>query len=99
MDEPTHVIRSQVLSALHAAIGADAQGILHVLRDLDDEVSSLRVALTSNRRIGIAVGIVMLQMNLEDGPAFEALRQVSMNTNCKVHTVAEQVIRDRRLSQ
>ena len=54
-------------------------------------------AVKSNRRIGIAVGIVMVVHRLPDVAAFEALRRASMNFNRKVADVAEDVIYLRRL--
>lgn len=52
----------------------------------------LTAALANNRRIGIAVGLVMAQHSLTDTESFEALRRTSMNTNLKLAQVAEDVI-------
>lgn len=58
----------------------------------------LAAALVSNRRIGIAVGLVMAQLNLDAADAFETLRRASMNTNRRLAELAEDVIYLRRLT-
>lgn len=66
--------------------------VLDLVHDLDGQVTHLKAALQSNRRIGIAMGIVMSQLRISDDEAFAALRQVSQRTNRKLHDVAEDVI-------
>lgn len=66
--------------------------VLDLVRDLDEQVSHLKAALQSNRRIGIAMGIVMSQFRITDQDAFAALRQASQNSNRKLREVAEDVI-------
>ena len=61
------------------------------------EVSQLEVARDSNRRIGMAMGIVMRQLQVDESLAFDELRRISQNTNRKLREVAEDVIRDRRI--
>ena len=57
------------------------------------EVDQLRTAIDSNRRIGMAMGILMNQLHMDDEQAFDALRRTSQNTNRKLRDVAEDVIR------
>lgn len=66
--------------------------VLDLVHDLDEQVCHLKVALQSNRRIGIAIGIVMSQLRISDEEAFSALRQVSQSSNRKLRDVAEDVI-------
>jgi len=66
--------------------------ILGVVDDLTTQVSQLTFARDSNRRIGMALGIVMRQHHLGEQEAFDALRRVSQNTNRKLRDVAEDVI-------
>ena len=66
--------------------------LLLTLARLDQEVRSLQAALLSNRRIGVAVGIVMSELRVTETAAFEALRRISMDTNRKLRDVAEDVI-------
>lgn len=65
--------------------------------DLRREVLHLRRALSSNRRIGAAVGIVMHQLQLDYDEAFARLRRESQNTNTPLAQVAESVVYLRRL--
>jgi curved DNA-binding protein CbpA len=62
---------------------------------LTAEVNQLRIARDSNRRIGIAMGIVMNRLHVNDEQAFDVLRRTSQNTNRKVRDVAEDVIQGR----
>lgn len=66
--------------------------VLDLVHDLDEQVTNLKVALQSNRRIGIAIGIVMSQRRITDEAAFLALRGASQNSNRKLRDVAEDVI-------
>ena len=61
------------------------------------QVSQLTFARDSNRRIGMAMGIVMNQRQIDEGHAFDVLRRTSQNTNRKLRDIAEDVIRERRL--
>ena len=76
------------------ALAADA---LALVAELSDEVSQLKVALHSNRRIGMAMGLVMGQLRIADDEAFDALRRISQNTNRKLRDVAHDVITQRRI--
>ena len=55
-------------------------------------VATLQVALASNRRIGMAVGILMVRHRLTEDQAFELLRQYSSRTNVKPAAVADEVV-------
>jgi len=69
--------------------------VVELVKALMDEVTQLEVARDSNRRIGMAMGIVMNQRQVDESQAFDVLRRISQNTNCKLRDVAEDVIRDR----
>ena len=58
----------------------------------------LAAALVSNRRIGVAVGLVMVQQGCSESESFAALCRASMDTNRRVAEVAEDVISLRRLA-
>jgi len=64
------------------------------VRALTVLVSQLTFARDSNRRIGMAMGIVMTQRHVDEEDAFDVLRRISQNTNRKLRDVAEDVIRD-----
>ena len=59
-------------------------------------MAQLRAALVSNRRISMAVGIVMRDQNVDEDQAFAYLRRSSQDSNRKLRDVAEDVIRDLR---
>ena len=57
-----------------------------------EEVARLEAALLSNRRIGIAVGIVVERFKLTADDAFGVLQRLSQQRNEKLRAVAERVI-------
>jgi AmiR/NasT family two-component response regulator len=71
--------------------------VVELVRALMVEVTQLKVARDSNRRIGMAMGIVMSQQQVDETVAFDMLRRISQNTNRKLRDVAEDVIRTRRI--
>jgi AmiR/NasT family two-component response regulator len=48
--------------------------------------------LTSNRRIGMAIGILLERLHVTEEQAFELLRKESMRQNVRLAQVAEQVV-------
>lgn len=52
----------------------------------------LQRALISNRRIGMAMGILMERHRFTEEQAFEQLRDLSQRRNVKLRDVAEQII-------
>jgi AmiR/NasT family two-component response regulator len=62
------------------------------VRSAEDKTANLERALASNRRIGIAVGILMCRHQLTDDRAIEMLRTHSQHRNVKVRDLAEAVI-------
>lgn len=60
-------------------------------------VENLEVALTSNREISVAVGILMATHSLGADGAFHLLRHVSQHTNTKLRAIAVEVVRSGRL--
>jgi GAF domain-containing protein len=79
------VIDVAAMFAEHAAIGIQAVTAV-------EKVENLELALASNRRIGIAVGILMAAYRLQEQGAFDLLRAASQNRHEKVRDVAEEVI-------
>jgi AmiR/NasT family two-component response regulator len=60
--------------------------------EYEAKIANLETALRTNRRIGIAIGIVMSQHRCTDLEAFETLRQLSQHRNRKLRELAEEVI-------
>jgi len=57
-----------------------------------ERIEHLERALATNRRIGIAIGVVMARYGLPDEQAFELLREQSQVRNKKLRDLAEEVI-------
>ncbi|GAA1902419.1 ANTAR domain-containing protein [Lapillicoccus jejuensis] len=62
------------------------------VEQLTTQVGNLRLALDSNRQIGMAVGILMALRGATESDAFDDLVQVSRTTNRKVREVAADVV-------
>jgi AmiR/NasT family two-component response regulator len=58
----------------------------------EEQNAHLRAALDSNRRIGIAIGIIMASYKTTDIQAFDLLRMASQHSHRKLRDVAEDVI-------
>lgn len=69
----------------HAGIALDATRAV-------DRADNLQVALDSNRRIGMALGILMAQHRLTEQQAFDLLRTASQRKHVKLREVADQVV-------
>ena len=72
-------------NAAHAALKIEAAADHEPVEDFQ---SALRV----NRRIGVAIGLVMAQLGFTDDEAIQALRHSSMDANRKLVDVAEDII-------
>lgn len=72
---------------------ARIQHLQEGLSAAERQVAGLRTALDSNRRIGMAIGILMWSQKITEDEAFRQLRQASNDRNTKLHELAEQVIR------
>ena len=64
--------------------------------DQSEEIAQLHFAVMSNRRISLAMGILMRDQNIDENQAFIYLRRVSQDSNRKLRDVAEDVIQHRR---
>lgn len=62
------------------------------VRTAETKAANLEVALVTNRRIGMAVGILMCQLRVTEDRAFAVLCQHSQDHNVKVRVLAEEVI-------
>jgi len=58
----------------------------------ETKAANLEIALATNRRIGIAVGILMCRLRVPEDQAFAVLRKHSQDHNVKVRDLAEEVI-------
>jgi transcriptional regulator with GAF, ATPase, and Fis domain len=58
-----------------------------------EQINHLEQAVASNRRIGIAIGILMVQRRIGSDAAFALLRAASQLSNRKLRDIAEAVVR------
>ena len=56
-----------------------------------NRVSQLEQAVLSNRRIGMAIGILMTSLKITEDRAFDLLRTASIRRNEKLRNIAEDV--------
>ena len=61
------------------------------LTEAEDKAANLQIALTTNRQIGMAVGVLMAREKITSERAFDLLRRQSTNTNRKLREIAEDV--------
>jgi GAF domain-containing protein len=71
--------------ATHSAIAL-------VKANAEEQNGHLRAALDSNRRIGVAMGVIMATYKTTDDQAFDLLRMASQHSHRKLRDVAEDVI-------
>jgi DNA-binding response OmpR family regulator len=76
-----------------------AQGHSRRLVQAQQTSTQLQMALTSNRQIGVAVGVLMAREKVTSERAFDLLRRRSNHTNRKLRDVAEEVALTGQLSQ
>jgi signal transduction histidine kinase/DNA-binding response OmpR family regulator/PAS domain-containing protein len=62
------------------------------LNQAQDKAANLQRALSSNRQIGIALGVLMARDMLTEDQAFERLRVISQRQNRKLRDVADEVV-------
>lgn len=78
--------------APHVSLPAEVTRLRRELADAAEHTANLEAALATNRRIGMAIGILMATRKVAEDAAFEALRDASMRRNQKLRDVAEDVI-------
>jgi hypothetical protein len=71
--------------------GTSLAGSVERLRAAESLADNLQRALLSNRRIGMAIG-VLLSRHMTEEQAFEALREASMRRNVELRDLAEEVV-------
>lgn len=69
----------------------------YALSQAENKVANLRTALSTNRQIGAAIGVIMATEKLTNEMAFERIREVSQRTHRKLRDVADEVLYTGRL--
>lgn len=75
-----------------ASVYADHAAIALGMAAEHAQVVNLTTALESNRNIGTAMGIVMVQYGVEQAVAFDLLRIASQRANRKLRTLADEIV-------
>ena len=87
---------SEAHEHLVAMFGAQAAIALRAVGE-HARAENLSHAVQSNRRIGMAIGVVMTTDHVDEDEAFRRIAKVSQNTNRKVAEIAQDVLRQGRL--
>ena len=72
--------------------GVEAEALRERLIAAEAQARNLREAQHSNRRIGMAIGILMARHGLTEERAFAVLRQASSRRNVRLRAIAEEVV-------
>lgn len=78
---------AKLIPAIEAALARSRD-----LKKLVSYSSTLEKALSANRQVSVAIGILMAELGLTEKEAFEHLRNVSRNRRQKMEIVAEEVV-------
>jgi hypothetical protein len=81
----------QVMVGPHA-VPADPDEVRDRLAASQNRIANLERALVTNRRIGMALGVLMARHGLTEEQAFDRLRDQSSRRNVKLAAIAEEVI-------
>lgn len=79
-------------SVNQAAVLAAFASVAVMAAERQDQVTTLREGLSSNREIGKAIGLMMAFHKVDDDAAFEILRSASQDMNIKISEIAKQIV-------
>ncbi|HEX8082592.1 MAG TPA: ANTAR domain-containing protein [Jatrophihabitans sp.] len=88
---PSHRVLAQLVVE-RAVTLIERERLAELATALQTKVDNLGVALTTNRQIGIAIGIIMANHKLTGDHAFDLLRRVSQHSHRKIHDIAVDVV-------
>lgn len=85
-------------TGVDTSVETDLDSVLEALLAFEasvhrQEVDQLRRALVTNRRIGMAMGVLMGVRHVGEDQAWELLRKASRDSNRKLRDVADDVVR------
>ncbi|MGI8664858.1 MAG: ANTAR domain-containing protein [Jatrophihabitans sp.] len=80
------------LLVTRAVTAIDRERLDDIARHALDQAANLQIALTSNRQIGTALGILMANHKITDTAAFTLLRTTSQRTHRKLRDIADDVV-------
>ena len=88
---PSHGVLAQLVVERAVAV-IERERLVDIVTAQQSQADNLRIALTTNREIGTAMGILMASRKLTSEHAFDLLRQVSQHSHRKLHDIALEVI-------
>lgn len=88
-DDRGRIERLEERADLDAALIAELRAEGLVTRE---HAANLEEALSTSRRIGAAIGVVMARTGLTETEAFELIKRASQDTNRKVRLLADDVV-------
>lgn len=89
---PDEVVPVGTILAAHAALA-------YALAREREQISGLEQALSSNRTIAMAIGILMASHQIKEGEAFDRLRVASQRSNTRLRDLADEVVRTGRVRE
>lgn len=95
-DTPTKASEADISAAAqalaHEQLASLCVTIIDQLRAAETKIKNLEIALTSNRHIAMAIGILMATQHLSADQAFDLLRSASQSQHRKLRELAEAVL-------
>ena len=91
-DARLHGRRAGLGTAQRSDVRSELDQLQARARSAEDRAANLERALATNRRIGIAIGILMCQRQLTEDQAIALLKTQSQHRNIKMRELAETVI-------
>lgn len=73
-------------------VNAELRVLAEELAEARRRVANLELALQTNRRIAMAIGIIMARRGLPEDGAFEVLREASQQTHRKLRDIADDIV-------
>jgi AmiR/NasT family two-component response regulator len=78
--------------AIHDVSSEALETMSRELAQAREKIRNLELALQTNRRIGMAIGIVMARLRVQEEEAFDVLRRASQQDHRKLREVAEEIV-------
>lgn len=75
-----------------AAVMAEHASVALSHASCSDRANNLEIALMTNRKIGVAIGVLMARSGVTDQQAFDLLRVTSQHCHVKLRDIAEYVV-------
>ncbi|HEX8092787.1 ANTAR domain-containing protein [Jatrophihabitans sp.] len=88
---PSHALLARLVVERAVAV-IERERLIDIVTAQQAQADHLRIALTTNRQIGTAIGILMASRKLTSDRAFDVLREASQHGHRKLRDIASEVI-------